>query len=361
LSFAVTRRALLESGAGAFASGAIPSVAYSQTRAVRFTLPWLAQGTSAFTYVGKEKGFFRQRGIDLQISRGFGSLSTAQAIANRQFDFGLVVSMPLILLVAQGLPLTAIGTIDYDATMGVGVLSSGGINSPKDLHGKKIARVPNGAEAPFFPAYAERVGIELDKIQFVNADAKIAERIVADKQVDAMTGIASSSLPVFMSNGSPAKWLLFSTAGLPNYGTNIVTSKDTLKNDPGFCGAVVDALLESVAFTLKEPEESADIFFKVLPEMKLSAGAVEFLRLGMGLHLHSIAKNEAIDHGFGWADVSVYEQMTDLVMKYNGSPDIKRPPVDSWYTNRFAGNVKLSTAQWATALKRSASFDKYFA
>jgi NitT/TauT family transport system substrate-binding protein len=229
---AVTRRALLESGAGAFAASAIPSVAYSQTRAVRFTLPWLAQGTSAFTYVGKEKGFFRQRGIDLQISRGFGSLSTAQALANRQFDFGLVVSMPLILLIAQGLPLTAIGTIDYDATMGVGVLSSGGINSPKDLHGKKIARVPNGAEAPFFPAYAERVGIELDKIQFVNADAKIAERIVADKQVDAMTGIASSSLPVFMSNGSPAKWLLFSTAGLPNYGTNIVTSQDMLKKGP---------------------------------------------------------------------------------------------------------------------------------
>ena len=329
-------------------------------RPVRFTLPWLAQGTSAFVYVGKEKGFFRQRGIDLQISRGFGSLPTAQSIASGQFDFGLVIAMPLILMIAKGLPLAGITTIDYDATMGVGALTSANFTSPSDLAGKKIATVPAAAEAPFFPAYAKKVGLDLSKIELVNADPKIAERIVVEKQVDAMTGIASSSLPIFLSTGNPARWLLYSAVGIPNYGTNIVTSQDQLAKDPGLCGAMVDGLLESIAFTLNQPDESADIFFKALPEMKLSPGANEFLRIGMGLHLHSIAKPEAIAHGFGWANTAIYEDMTDLIMTYNNSPGMTRPVVDKWYTNRFAGNIKLSGGQWEAALKRSGEFDKYF-
>jgi NitT/TauT family transport system substrate-binding protein len=354
-----TRRGFLHtSGVAALAS--VPTVAYSQTRPVRFTLPWLAQGTSAFTYIGKDKGFFKQRGIDLQISRGFGSLPTAQSIASGQYDFGLVIAMPLILMIAKGLPLAGIGTIDYDATMGVGVLASSSIKSPLDLAGKKVASVPSAAESPFFPAYAKKVGLDISKVEIVGADPKIAERVVAEKQVDAMTGIASSSLPVFQSTGSPAKWLLYSSAGIPNYGTNIVTTQDVLGKDPALCGAMVDALLESVAFTINEPEEAASIFFKVLPEMKLSPGAAEFLRIGMGLHLHSVAKSEAVDHGLGWANTAIYEEMTDLIMTYNGTPDMKRPIVEKWYTNRFSGNVKLSAAQWAVAQKRSAEFDKYF-
>ena len=360
MSSPFTRRHFLQtSGAATLAS--VPTVAHAQMRPVRFTLPWLAQGTSAFTYVGKEKGFFRQRGIDLQISRGFGSVPTAQSIASGQFDFGLVIAMPLILMIAKGLPLAGIGTIDYDATMGVGALTSANITSPLQLAGKKVAQVPAAAEAPFFPAYAKKVGLDLSKLEIVNADPKIAERIVVEKQVDAMTGIASSSLPIFISTGHPARWLLYSTVGIPNYGTNIVTSQDQLAKDPGLCGAMADAVLESVAFTLNEPEESADIFFKALPEMKLGPNATEFLRIGMGLHLHSIAKPEAIEHGLGWANTAIYEDMTNLIMTYNASPGMARPVVDKWYTNRFAGHIKLSPSQWDVALKRSAGFDQYFA
>ena len=359
MSSPFTRRRFLQTSSAATLAS-VPTVAHAQMRPVRFTLPWLAQGTSAFTYVGKEKGFFRQRGIDLQISRGFGSLPTAQSIASGQFDFGLVIAMPLILMIAKGLPLAGIGTIDYDATMGVGALTSANITSPKELVGKKIAQVPAAAEAPFFPAYAKKVGLDLSQVEIVNADPKIAERIVVEKQVAAMTGIASSSLPIFISTGHPAKWLLYSTVGIPNYGTNIVTSQAQLAKDPALCGAMVDGLLESVAFTLNEPEESADIFFKALPEMKLSPDAADFLRIGMGLHLHSVAKREAVEHGLGWANTAIYEDMTDLIMTYNASPGMTRPVLDKWYTNQFAGHIKLSPAQWDVALKRSAGFDKYF-
>ena len=96
----------------------------AQPRTVKFTLAWLAQGSFAYVYVARAKGIMKARGIDFDIARGFGSMASAQAVAGGQFDFGIVAAPPLILSVAKGLPLIALATCDYDATMGVGVLDN---------------------------------------------------------------------------------------------------------------------------------------------------------------------------------------------------------------------------------------------
>src|SRR5260370_8354759 len=93
----------------------------------------------------------KARGIDFDIARGFGSMASAQAVAGGQFEFGIVAAPPLILSVAKGLPLIALATCDYDATMGVGVLDSSPFVKPQDLTGKNIASLPTSDEFPFFP------------------------------------------------------------------------------------------------------------------------------------------------------------------------------------------------------------------
>ncbi len=342
----VSRRRVLQAGtaAGLAASFAMPAIA--ATRTVKFTLPWLAQGTSVFPFVGKQKGFFSSRGIDLQISRGFGSLPAAQAIAAGQFDFGLVISAPLVLMLAKGLPLRGLATLDYDALMGVGVLSSSPIKSTADLVGKKIGSVPASADAPFFPAYAKRMGLDVGKVSVIDVDPKLLERTLSSGQVDAVTGVASSSLPVLLSTGNPARWMLYSASGMPTYGTAVVGSKQVVDADPGLAKAMVDGLLESVAYTLNNPDESAEIFFKEVPEAGLAPTSHDFIRIGMGLHRFAITKPEAMEKGLGYGDVKTFDAITDLVMTYLASPDMKRPSVESWYTNPDAP-LKLSADQWS--------------
>ena len=357
----LSRRRLLQAGvAGAFAAG-FPMPGIAKTYTVKFTLPWLAQGTSTFPFVGKEKGFFKKRGIDISISRGFGSLPAAQAIASGQFDYGTVISAPLVLMIAKGLPLRGLATIDYDAMMGVGVVAGSPVKQPKDLAGKKLATVPTSAESPFFPAYAEKVGLDPKSINIVDVDAKVAERVLSSGQADAMTGIASSSLPVLLSQQHDARWMLYSSAGIPTYGTDIVSSQKVVDADPGLAAAMVDALLESVAYTLTEPSESAEIFFKVVPEAALTASARDFIQIGMGLHRYAIAKPAPMEHGLGWGDPKVYDTMTDLVMKYLAKPGMQRPSVESWYSNKYAGNVKLTKDQWAKVSDGVGTYRKYLA
>lgn len=355
----VSRRQMLKAGLAGAVAASLARPALAETRTVKFTLAWLAQGTSVFPFVGKEKGFFGRRGIDLQISRGYGSLPAAQAIASGQFDYGLVIAAPLVLMVAKGLPLKALATIDYDAMMGVGVLAGSPIKKPADLVGEKMATVPTSAESPFFQAYAKRVGIDPAKITIIDVDAKVAERTLASGQVDAMTGIASSSLPVLLSQNNPARWMLYSSAGMPTYGSAIVASSHTVEADPGLSAAMVDALLESVAFTLTHPDEAADIFFKAVPEAGLTPSARDFIRIGMGLHRFAIAKPEAMQHGLGWGDPKIYDTMTDLVMTYLSTPGMQRPAVESWYSNRLAGNIKLTATEWSQVSAGVGEYQKY--
>jgi NitT/TauT family transport system substrate-binding protein len=355
----ISRRRALTLGLAGAAAASMPLPAIAATRTVKFTLPWLAQGTSTFPFVGKEKGFFSKRGIDLQISRGYGSLPAAQAIASGQFDYGLVISAPLVLMVAKGLPLKGLATIDYDAMMGVGVLEDGSVKKPADLVGKKMATVPASAESPFFAAYAQRIGIDPKAVTIIDVDPKLAERTLSGGQVDAMTGVASSSLPVLLSQHHAARWMLYSSAGIPTYGSDIVSTQSVVDADKGLAAAMVDAVLESVAFTLTQPDESAEIFFKAVPEAGLTANARDFIRIGMGLHRFAVARPQAMEHGLGWGDPKVYEAMTDLVMTYLSTAGMKRPAVESWYSNAYAGNIKLASAQWSEVTNGVGEYRKY--
>jgi NitT/TauT family transport system substrate-binding protein len=355
----LSRRGFLGQTAAIAGSAFLPMPAIAAERNVKFTLAWLATGSQLYVYVARAKGMMKARGIDFDIARGFGSMASAQSIAGGQFDFGLVAAPSLILSVAKDLPLIALATCDYDATMGVGVLDDSPILKPQDLAGKKIGSVPSSGEFPFFPAYAAKVGLDAKSIEFVHVDNKVLERVLIEKQVDAITSFALGSASVMLSKGIPSRWMLYSAAGIRNHGQTIATQTKTLQSDPALCEAIVDGLLEALAFTLTNPQESLDLFLKEVPEIALNSSSKEFARIGLGMWQHGVDRPEARDHGLGWSDPVAFAETTELVMQYLASPGMKRPDADSLFTNRFTGKIKLAEPQWGQVHARVAEFDKY--
>jgi NitT/TauT family transport system substrate-binding protein len=356
----ISRRGLFGQAASVAATAILAKPAIAETRQVKFTLPWLAQGSFAFVYMAQAKGFMKKRGIDMSIARGFGSFASAQSISAGQFDCGLCAAPALTLSVAKGLPLMALATTDYDATMGVGVLADSPIKTPKELAGKKIASVPTSGEYPFLPAYAKKVGLDLSTVQSVHVDNKVIERLLEEKQVDAITNFAASSYAVMMSQGVASRWFLYSSAGIKNHGQTIAVTKATLAKDPAFCEAMVDGLLEGISFTLTNPDETVELFLKQLPEMALNPNAGKLARLGLLLWQRSVDHPEARMHGLGWSDPEAFTEMTDLVMTYLAEPGMKRPDSGALFTNQFTSKIKLDDAQWAQVRSRVSEYDKVF-
>jgi hypothetical protein len=153
--------------------------------------------------------------------------------------------------------------------------------------------------------------------------------------------------------------MLYSAVGIKTYGQTITTQSKMLEQDPKLCEALVDGLLEAERFTMLNPQESMEIFFKEVPEMGLNPSAKEFARIGLGMWHFCIDKAEPREKGLGWSDPAVFAEMTDLVMTYVGTPEMKRPATETLFTNRFAGKFKLSDAEWTAVRTRVAEFGKY--
>src|ERR1700734_1954546 len=87
----ISRRRLLKNAAlaaGAFSLPSMPYVARAALKPVTFTLDWLYQGASVGFLLAKEKGFYRDAGLDVTISPGKGSGTTAQLVAAKATQIG---------------------------------------------------------------------------------------------------------------------------------------------------------------------------------------------------------------------------------------------------------------------------------
>ncbi len=348
-----SRRTIL---AGLGSSLAAPAVLAQSLTPIRLTLPWLAQGATAYAYVAREMGSFRNRGIEATVTRGFGSNAAAQAIAQNQFEFGLVGASSVILNAARGLPLVGLATVNYDMTMGILLRRDSPIRTPKDLEGRRLAIVPAGVDAPFIPAYLRLAGVDASRITMQQVDNRVFERTIIDRQVDAGSGIGSSSIPVMMAQNAPHRLMLFSAVGLQFYANVITTRPEILQRQPDLCERVVDALLESAAFQLREPERALDMLVRQVPELGLTQGGRENARLSQGIMQSTILQPEAIENGLGWTDFTRWSRMTDLVMEFGGADGGRRPPTEDLISNRFAGKVKLSATEWADVRTKLAPF-----
>jgi hypothetical protein len=54
------------------------------------------------------------------------------------------------------------------------------------------------------------------------------------------------------------------------------------------------------------------------------------------------------------------DKMIETVMEFSVQ-DGRRPATDQLYTNRFAGNIKLTAAEWDAARARKAPFAQFLA
>jgi NitT/TauT family transport system substrate-binding protein len=359
-----SRRRLLGSAGGALAGltsvVAKPRLVFAQNKTpIKFTLPWVPEGSDLFAYTAKGMGLWDKHGLDVSMARGTGSVAAAEATGTGRFDFGMAAAPAAILQNVKGLPVVTIGCCQYDGTMGIGVLNDGSIKTPRDLEGRKLATTVTSGEHPLLPAYAAKAGFDLSKVTIIQTDPNVRNRLLGDHQVDAISGFAVSIMPIYAAGTVKAHFMLFSAVGLVNYGYVLLTQPDRVANSPQLCAAFVDGMLEGLKATMLDPGEAMKLFFKQVPEMGLAAQAHEQIRVGTGIMVYAAADPVIKQNGLGWIEPSAYETQTDLIMRYVAKPDDKRPTTDSMMTNRFVGSVKVSAAEFDKAQGNAAEFRAY--
>jgi NitT/TauT family transport system substrate-binding protein len=180
-----------------------------------------------------------------------------------------------------------------------------------------------------------------------------------EKQVDAVSAFATSTIPSLSPLGTDVRFMLFRDAGIEFYGQSLTTQPQRLEKDPALCAAFVAGALEAIRFTMTNFDEALDIFLKANSEVAISSTGKEYARIGLGLTNLTNLVPEVKEHGFGYADPAKVATMADLVVKYAAGDGATKPDVGALFTNRFVGNVTLSADELAAAEKNVAAFRKY--
>lgn len=349
------RNVLLTGAAAAAASLSMPAIA--RTMKIRYTLSWLPTGQYAFVYMAQQLGFWKRRGLDVDVSRGYGSMAAIEGIAAGKFEMGGAATGAVILSKARGIDLQMIGTQGYNASLGILVPASGPIRTPKDLAGKTIGVTAAGGDTPFLPAYCQLAGIDFKSLKVIALDSQIIEQSVMNGRVDCMIAFAMSSIPNFVTQNFPVRLLPFSQVGLNFYWVNTLVGAALMKKEPQMVSELEAGLMDGLKWSMLNPDEAVERHLKSHPEIAISKNGKLFTELGVGMVAAINVVPDTEKHGLGYTAPHNIDEQSELVKKYVLKPtDHAPPPADGYVFNLPKTGATLTPAEWQKVRQANAKY-----
>jgi NitT/TauT family transport system substrate-binding protein len=265
-----SRRHLLKNSALAAGALALPSVPRrvraAPLKPVSMTLDWIYQGPNVGFMVAKEKGFYREAGLDVAITSGKGSGSTAQLVGSKATQFGFADGYVVGNGVAKGMAIKTVGSVFRKNPAAMIVLADSGIATPKDLEGKSIAMTAGSGQFQQWPAFAKGAGIDPNKVQVINIDPTGVGPALISGKVAAIGGYAQGYVPAIEIRGKKqVRIFWYADYGVTVVSNGIIVHDDLLKSDPELVHAFVAPTIKGFLYGRQHPDEAVAIVVKYLP------------------------------------------------------------------------------------------------
>jgi NitT/TauT family transport system substrate-binding protein len=251
------------------ASLLISITSYADTK-IPFTLDWKFEGPSAPFFNAIDKGYFKDAGLNVEISPGKGSLDAIPKVATGSFPLGFADINSLIKFLDQnpGAPVTAIMMIYDKPPFAVIGRKSLGIKSPADLPGSVLgAPPPDGAWAQF-PSFAKANGLDMNKIKVEPVGFPTREPMLAEGKVSSVTGYSFSSFLNLVRLGVPEDditTILMADHGLKLYGNAIIVNTDFASSNAKVVKSFLVAVGKGWKDAVLNPSSAIDALVKRNP------------------------------------------------------------------------------------------------
>ncbi|MCW2567562.1 MAG: putative aliphatic sulfonates-binding protein [Mycobacterium sp.] len=212
-------------------------------------------------YLGKQQGFFSERGIDLTLQTGSGGAASVPGVVSGQYQFAFGNVTSLLVARDKKLPLkvltngvSSIGVAGKDFGAVV-VKSSSPITSAKDLAGKKVSvnNLSNIGDTTV-RASVRKAGGDPAKVQFVELPFPDMPAALQNSRVDAAWVVEPFLTQALSQGARPVAWNFVDAA--PNLSVaTYFTSERMLKEKPDLVKRFTAAMNESLAYADGHPDE----------------------------------------------------------------------------------------------------------
>ena len=229
-------------------------------------LDWFVNPDHAPLIVAKEKGFFAEHGLDVELIAPADPNDPPKLVAAGHAEIAVSYQPQLHIHVAEGLPLFRFATLVATPLNALVVLEDSPIRGLADLKGKKIGFSVGGFEDALLRAMLAPHGLGLDDVTLINVNFSLSPSLISG-QVDAVIGaFRNFELNQMDIVGKPGRAFYVEEHGVPAYDELILVAHVDRKDDPRLA-AFTAALERGVQFLINHPEESWALFVRGRPEL----------------------------------------------------------------------------------------------
>src|SRR4029453_12840593 len=119
---------------------------------VTFALNWFAVGDHAAYWVALDRGYYKTKGLDVEMQNSKGSGDSIAKVDTGRADIGLADSAVVIAAVGRGAKTKVVGMVFDKTPLNVWSWKDAPITRPKDLEGKTVGAPPGDGQRQVFPA-----------------------------------------------------------------------------------------------------------------------------------------------------------------------------------------------------------------
>jgi NitT/TauT family transport system substrate-binding protein len=302
---------------------------------VVFALNWFAVGDHAAYWVALDKGYYKTRGLDVELQNSKGSGDSIAKVDTGRADVGLADAVVVIPRVAQGAKIKVVGAV-FDLTpLNIWTRKDTGISKPKDLEGKLLAAPPGDAQRQLFPAFARMNGIDESKVKWLTIEPAAKFVALSEKRADAVpdytTGEPFYVKAIGKENLVRMPW---SQHGFDTYSMSIVASDKTMQERTKVLRDFLLASYMGWRDVMADPKAALEIFKKRVPDIDLT-----IIEPNMMLGLELMATERYVKNGIGWMERAKMCRTVEVINSY--MPDMPRKVgCDEVFTNDFLTKVE---------------------
>lgn len=239
--------------------------------AITLQLQWKHQFEFAGFYAAKEKGFYKDVGLDVSFVEYNKNKNIVNEVLQDNAQYGLSYSS-IVADYLNGKPIILLANFFKQSPLVL--VAQENIKQPSDLKGKKIMGVSNSIDNITLLMMLNKFDISLNDITTIPASFKIDAFI--NKDVDAMSAFTTNEL--YYLNQKGIKYNIFDPTvyGAKYYDVNLFTSEDELKNHPKRVKDFTQASIKGWEYALKHQDEIIDLILKKYNSQKKSRDALQF-------------------------------------------------------------------------------------
>lgn len=234
---------------------------------VKIQLKWVPQAQFAGIFVAKEKGFYEEEGLDVEIIPGGPDVVIEQQVVNGAADIGVTSFDSLLVNRDNGLPLVSVAQVLQKSSYRFVASKESGIDSPAKMKGKKVG-MWTGSQQFQVLAFMEKNGLDPKKdVELVKQGFTMDQFF--NKQLDVAVSTIYNEYHVVLESGVKEEDLYvydFEDAGVGMLEDTLIVKDEWLKNNRDIAVKAIKATMKGWNYAIANQAESVDIVMRAVTE-----------------------------------------------------------------------------------------------